>query len=221
MKTNTRNHLRLGIFVTLSIFILITGIYFIGSRQQLFGGNIRVHIIFQNISGLQVGNNVRFSGIDVGTVENISQITDSTVLVDILINSKSAKFIRRDAVAMVGSDGLMGSKIIVISAGAGSLPVISDEDFIVSGSPVDFDDILINMKKTSENAALITENLAVITTSISEGKGTIGMLMMDTTFANNLAIAVANIRDGAGGFKDNMDKAGNSFLLKDRGKKNK
>jgi len=219
MKANSRNNLRLGIFVSMSILILITGIYFIGSRQQLFTGTLRVHVIFADIGGLQVGNNVRSSGITVGIVESISQLTDSTVLVDILIDKKSAKFIRKDALAMVGSDGLMGSKLVVISPGKAKLELINDGDFLSSGTPIDFDAILVNLTRTSENAADITENLADITTNIREGRGTIGMLLMDTTFANNLALAVGNIKDGAGGFKDNMDRAGNSFLL--RGGKDK
>ena len=216
MKTETRNNVRLGIFVSMSVFILITGIYFIGSRQQIFGGNLQVHIIFEDVGGLQVGSNVRSSGITVGTVENITQTSDSTVRVDVLINSNSAKFIRKDAVAVIGTDGLMGSRIVVISPGDRLRPIIDDEDFIVSGSQVNFDDILVNLKKTSENSAQITENLALITTTIREGNGTIGMLMMDTVFANNLVMAVENIKNGAGGFKENMDRAGNSFLLKDR-----
>ncbi len=214
MKTNTRNNVRLGIFVSLSIFLLITGIYFIGARQHLFGSTLRVHVIFKDISGLQVGNNVRSSGINVGIVESIFQISDSTVQVELLIASESTKFIKNDAIAMIGSDGLMGNKIVIISPGRGSGIAIKENDFLGSGVPVNLDDILLNLKKTSENSARISDDLATITNNVREGKGTIGMLLMDTVFAEDLALTVGSIKEGAGGFKENMDKAGNSFLLK-------
>ncbi len=214
MKKNARNNIRLGIFVSTSLFLLITGIYFIGSRQQLFGSTFTIRGIFKDISGLQVGNNVRFSGITVGIVENISQLNDTSVQVDMLIDANSRKFIKKDAKAIVGSDGLMGNKIIVISPGAASKMEIANNDLIQTAVPINMDDILLKLKITSDNSANITGNLSAISNNVREGKGTIGMLLMDTTFSKNLAGAVENIKAGAGGFKQNMDAAGKSFLLK-------
>jgi phospholipid/cholesterol/gamma-HCH transport system substrate-binding protein len=214
MKKNARNNIRLGIFVSTSLFLLIAGIYFIGSRQQLFGTTFRIQGIFKDISGLQVGNNVRFSGITVGTVENISQISDSSVRVEMLIDDDSRKFIKKNAIAIIGSDGLMGNKIIVISPVSGCKIAIQNNDLIQTAIPINIDDILLKLKITTENSASITGNLSVITDNVRQGKGTIGMLMMDTAFSEDLAVALKNIREGAGGFKQNMDKAGNSFLLK-------
>ncbi len=216
MKKNGRNNIRLGLFVSLSIFLLIAGIYFIGSRQQLFGRTFRIHGIFKDINGLQVGNNVRFSGITVGVVENICQISDTSVKVDMFIDEDSRKFIKTDAIAIVGSDGLMGNKIIVISPGGNSKTVIKNNDVIQTAIPINMDDILQKLKITSENSASITQDLAVISESVRNGKGTIGMLFMDTTFSQNLSQAMEKIKEGAGGFKKNMDKAGNSYLLKGR-----
>lgn len=214
MKTHARNNIRLGLFVSLSLFLLITGIYFIGSKQQLFQRTFRIQGIFKDISGLQVGNNVRFSGITVGVVERITQITDTSVRVEMFIDEDSRKFIKKDAIAIVGSDGLMGNKIVVITPGIGNKKEIQNNDVVQTAVPIDMDDILQKLKITSENSANITANLSVISENVRDGKGTIGMLFMDTTFSKNLAQAMEEIRDGAGGFKKNMDKAENSFLLK-------
>jgi phospholipid/cholesterol/gamma-HCH transport system substrate-binding protein len=118
MKKQTGNKVRLGIFVSASILLFIVGIYFIGKRQQLFSSTFHVSGIFSDISGLQVGNNVRFSGINVGVIENIQQITDTTVKVDMIIEETSKKFIKKNAKAIIGSDGLMGNKLILIIPGA-------------------------------------------------------------------------------------------------------
>jgi phospholipid/cholesterol/gamma-HCH transport system substrate-binding protein len=214
MKKNKGNNIRLGVFVAASLILFITGIYMIGSRQQLFGGTFRVHCLFRDISGLQVGNNVRFSGITVGVVDEIEQVNDSMVRVDLVINRGSRTFIKKNAVASIGSDGLMGNRIVVIAPGEGIAAKIADNDLIRTDVPVNIDDILLQLKMASENSVLITRDLATITDNVSAGKGTIGMLLMDSTFAFNLSVALENISEGAGGFKRNMDKAGHSFLLK-------
>src|SRR5436305_776618 len=105
MQNTTGNKIRLGIFLSVGIGLFIVGIYFIGQRQQLFHDTFHISGIFKDISGLQVGNNVRFSGINVGVIESIQQVTDSTVKVDMMIDEKTRKFIKKNAKATIGSDG--------------------------------------------------------------------------------------------------------------------
>lgn len=206
--------MKLGIFVSISITLFIVGIYFIGQRQQLFSSTFQISGIFRDISGLQVGNNVRFSGINIGIVENIEQITDSTVKVDMVINEDTRKFIKKNAKAIIGSDGLMGNKIVLIIPGPVGKKELHDNDTIETAQAVSMDDILIKIKMTADNAAIITEDLAIIMESIRAGKGTIGKLLMDSTLAQNLDGAIVNIKQGAGGFKKNMDAAGENVLLR-------
>ena len=206
--------MRLGIFVSLSITLFIAGIYFIGQRQQLFSHTFQVSGIFKDISGLQVGNNVRFSGINVGIIEDIKQITDSTVKVDMVIDENSRKFIKKNAKAIIGSDGLMGNKIILIIPGTIGKKQLSNNDIIETAQAVSMDDILIKIKVTADNAANITDDLSVIMQSIRDGKGAIGKLLMDSTLAENIGRAIVNIKQGAGGFKKNMDAAGHNVLLR-------
>ncbi|MES2398045.1 MAG: MlaD family protein [Bacteroidota bacterium] len=214
MKKSTGNKMKLGIFVSISITLFIVGIYFIGQRQQLFSSTFQISGIFRDISGLQVGNNVRFSGINIGIIENIEQITDSTVKVDMVINEDTRRFIKKNAKAIIGSDGLMGNKIILIIPGPVGKKELNNNDTIETAQAVSMDDILIKIKVTADNAASITDDLALIMQSISEGKGTIGKLLMDSTLANNLDGAIVNIKQGAGGFKNNMDAAGKNVLLR-------
>jgi phospholipid/cholesterol/gamma-HCH transport system substrate-binding protein len=65
------------------------------------------------------GNNVLFSGINVGTVSEIQLVTDTSVVVRLLIKRRT-KFIKSDAIASIGSDGLMGDKVLTISPGTNS-----------------------------------------------------------------------------------------------------
>ena len=214
MEKKTGNQIKLGVFVSVTLALFIVGIYFIGQRQKLFSSTFHVSGIFTDISGLQVGNNVRFSGINVGIIEDIEQISDSTVRVDMQLVEHTRKFIKKNAIAIIGSDGLMGSKIIVIIPGTVGQKQLANDDVISTARQVSMDEIMHKLKVTSDNAALITGDLAIVMNSVREGKGTIGMLLMDSIFADNLDAAMVNVKQGAGGFKQNMDAASHNFLLR-------
>jgi phospholipid/cholesterol/gamma-HCH transport system substrate-binding protein len=214
MEKKAGNKIKLGVFVSVTMALFIVGIYFIGQRQKLFSSTFHVSGIFTDISGLQVGNNVRFSGINVGIIEDIEQVSDSTVRVDMQIVENTRRFIKKNAIAVIGSDGLMGSKIIVIIPGTVGQRELADDDVISTARQVSLDEIMHKLKVTSDNAALITGDLAAVMNNVREGKGTIGMLLMDSVFADNLDAAILNVRQGAGGFKQNMDAASHNFLLR-------
>jgi phospholipid/cholesterol/gamma-HCH transport system substrate-binding protein len=211
MKKDISKKVRLGIFVSLGITVFILGIYFIGERQQLFRKSFRISGVFKDVAGLQAGGNVRFSGINVGTVEDISIISDSSVKVDILINESTRKFIKKDAVASIGSDGLMGNKILIINPGAGGKGEIDNNDIVGTVQPINMDDIMISLKTTIDNTSRITGDLSKITSNIQSGKGTIGRLFMDQTVAQNFDSSIVNLKQGLTGLNNLVIGAKNSF----------
>jgi phospholipid/cholesterol/gamma-HCH transport system substrate-binding protein len=202
MKKDTSKKIRLGIFITLGITIFILAIYFIGERQQLFRKSFHLSGVFRDVAGLQAGGNVRFSGINVGTVENISIISDTSVRVDILIDESTRKFIKKDAIASIGSEGLMGNKILVINPGMGGKPQMENNDVIQTVQPIDMDNVMISLKTTIDNASHITNDLSKITNNIQSGKGTIGRLLMDPSLAQNFDSSVVNLKQGLFGLKN-------------------
>lgn len=208
MKKNSTNKIKLGIFVSLGLVVLILAIYFIGEKQLLFKNTFRLSAIFEDVGGLQAGNNVRLSGINIGTIESISLVSDTTVRVDIVIDETSRKFIKKDAVATIGSEGLIGNKVLVINPGTGGKKSIENNDRIQTSQPIDVDDIMLSLKTTIDNTALITGDLAKISTNIESGKGTIGRLMMDQTWRENIQATIINLKQGSDEFKVVMDKAG-------------
>ncbi len=205
----------------MGLLLFTAGIYLIGERRQLFSSTFRVKGIYKDVGGLQVGNNVRFSGINIGTVENIEIISDTSVRVDMVLEEDTRKFIKSDSKAIIGSDGLMGNKVVNIVPGTSAKPPINDNDLIQTAVPVSMDEILYQLKITTENSSAITGNLFAITQAIRSGKGTMGKLFMDTVFAENLDQAILNIRLGTKGFEQNMDAAKKSFLLRGALKKRK
>src|SRR5579872_6352518 len=176
MKIAVGSKIRLGIFVCSSITILIVAIYFIGQRQQLFSSTFQINGVFKDINGLQIGNNVRFSGINIGVVNNIQQLTDSTVIVDMSIDERSQKFIKKNAKAIIGTDGLMGNKIISITPGTTGKPAMVNNDIIETVQPIDINGILLNIKVCSKNIANITGNFSEIMQNVRDGNGVVGKL---------------------------------------------
>jgi phospholipid/cholesterol/gamma-HCH transport system substrate-binding protein len=221
MENTTRSRIKLGIFVSAGLLILIAAIYFIGQRRQLFTGTFQISGIFKDINGLQAGNSVRFSGITVGTVESIEQFTDSAVRVTMIIEEKSRRYMKKDVRATIGSDGLMGNKIITIIPGTAGKKQLEDYDVISTAQPVSMDEIMQNIKVSTDHFAAITEDMSAIVSDIRAGKGTIGKLFSDSLFAQDVDQAIQNIKQGAGGFDRNMNAASESVLLKGFFKKKK
>jgi phospholipid/cholesterol/gamma-HCH transport system substrate-binding protein len=208
MKKKINHKVRLGIFISLGLTVFILAIYFIGEKQQLFRSTFRLSGVFKDVAGLQAGNNVRLSGINVGTVENVSIVSDTSVKVEILIDESTRKFIRKDAIASIGSEGLMGNKVLIISPGTGGKMIIKNNDIIATTQPTDMDEIMKSLKTTIDNSASITGDLAKISTNIESGKGTIGRLMMDKEWRQNFEATIINLKEGSDGFKVLMDKSG-------------
>lgn len=213
-KNNNAYKIKLGIFVSFGLLILFIIIFFIGNNQNLFSSKFKIGANFKNVSGLQVGGQVRFSGISVGTIENIQIVNDSTVLVIATIDNDVKKFIKKDSKASIASEGVIGDKILAISQGSSKSGEISDGDTIISFEPVEFNDILSSIKITTENAEVITDELAIILIDINEGEGTLGALLNNEGLAKDLENTMENLRKGSKGLEQNMEAAKHNFLLR-------
>lgn len=207
MKRETSNKIKLGLFISVGMLVFIVGIYFIGEGQQLFRSTFRISGVFKDVAGLQAGNNVRLSGVNVGTVDLIRIESDSTIRVEILIDEDTRMFIKKDASATIGSEGLMGNKVLIITPGTGGRDVIRNNDTIDTAMPMNLDDVFISLKSTIDYTSNITRDLAKITFNIQSGHGTIGKLLMDSSMRQNFDSTFINIKKGSAEFKALMVKA--------------
>jgi phospholipid/cholesterol/gamma-HCH transport system substrate-binding protein len=206
MKKTNSQKLRLGVFVLIGTILFIVGVYLIGQRQNMFKKIFTISAFFQNVNGLQKGNNVRYSGIEIGTVRDITMINDSTIKIDMNIDEKIITHIKKDAIATIGSDGLVGNMIVNIVPGKGISEVISNGDIIESYSKIGTDDILSTLNTSTENAAILTSDLLKITNNITKGKGTIGMLLNDTIMAKDLKQSITNLKNASYGASSTINE---------------
>jgi len=210
MAKSTSQKIKVGIFVVVGTILLIAALYSIGKRQHIFSKNIQIYAVFGNVNGLQIGNNVRYSGINVGTVSKIEMTEVGKIIIQMSVEEKTANYIKKDAVASIGSDGLVGSMVVNIIPGKlrQALGVVSG-DTIQSYSKIGADDMLSTLNTTNENAALLTSDLLKITNQILEGKGTLGALINDTILAQNIRQSMVELRktsEGTGLAIDNINK---------------
>ena len=214
---NTQNQkfkIRLGLFITGGLALFIITIFLIGKQKNLFDPVFKLTTTFYSVSGLQVGSNVRFSGINVGTVDNISIINDSTVRVDMLIKKSVQRFIKNDCEAGIGSAGIIGDRILILTQGSSDAPVAKDWQSIASKEPVETDAIMASLKVTADNAAIISNQLAEIAEKINNGNGTLWKLIQDSTMANNISQTIRSLKKSSKGLDENMDAAKHNFLLR-------
>ncbi len=210
-----------GIFVVISILLLLGLIFLIGKQKNLFSSTFIVYADFNNIGGTKEGNFVRFAGINIGTVETINIINDTTVRLALSLEKKIQPYIKTDAMATIGSDGLMGDKLILIAPGSDSAPLVKNGGRLLSTNPLNVDKLMTNLAKISQNATVLTEGLAGIVTKINEGKGTIGRLLTNDNLAKKMesTITTANetassITKTANSVNENMQAVKGNFLLR-------
>lgn len=201
MNSISNRNIRLGIFVTVGVIIFTAAVYFVGQKQNMFSESFTLKSTFENVNGLQIGNNVRFSGIDIGSVTAVDIINDSLIEVTMRIKESVRKFIKKDAVATIGTDGLMGNMLVNIYPGKTSGEIVSQEDFIQSYSRIKTDDILNTLNVTNENAAMLTADLLEITQQIKHGKGTVSSVLYDSVMRNELKATVHNLQQATANAK--------------------
>lgn len=206
MEKTTSQKIRLGLFVIIGLLVFILAVYFIGDKQKMFGKTNHLEAIFDNVNGLQIGNNVRYSGINVGTVRAIEMINDSTIKVDMLIDKAIFFHIRKNAIATIGSDGLVGNMIINIIPGKGMEASVKPGDAIQSKSRIRTDDMLNTLGMTNKNAALLTADLLKITKDVTQGKGTVGLLIRDSILANDLKETMHYLKITGKGTSESVSK---------------
>lgn len=192
-QNNQRFKFRLGLFVVGGLSLFVIAIFIIGKQKNLFNPVFKLTSTFSNVSGLQVGNNVRFSGINVGTVDNIAIINDTSVRVDMAIKKDVWQFIKTDCKATLGSEGMIGDKLIIITQGSSDAAILKDGQRLTSIEPVETNAIIARLDVTAKNAEIISKQLSEITFDINMGRGTITRLIQDSILAENFNQTILNL----------------------------
>jgi phospholipid/cholesterol/gamma-HCH transport system substrate-binding protein len=198
---NNRRAIIVSIFALVGLAILVVTIFTLGGQKKTFKNTITVKAIFDDVNGLQKGNNIWFSGVKVGTIRKVFIRGNAQVEVDMGIDEASTQFIRRDAKAKVSTDGLIGNKIIVITGGSSSAPQVEAGDFLGIEKQVSPEQMLGTLSQSNKNLLEVTGNFKLISENMLQGKGTAGKLLSNDELINQLTAAANNIHAASAGFR--------------------
>lgn len=193
MKEEKSHQLRLGIFILTGTVLLILGLYYIGSQKNIFHRTITLRTGFNNVNGLMPGNNVRFNGLNVGTVSQLETISDTLVQVDFTVDQQIARLINEEAVVSIGTDGLLGNKLLNISPSKMKGALVQEGSTLKSINPLQMDNALRALSNTSNNLETITDNLKSLSGDVNS-KGSLWALLKDSSVSKNVRSALVNIR---------------------------
>ncbi|MFL5771840.1 MAG: MlaD family protein, partial [Flavisolibacter sp.] len=198
MKTNNNKRaVTVGVFIFLGIVIFILGVLTLGGQKKTFEKKVAVKAVFNDVGGLQVGNNVWFSGVKIGTVKKMNFTPNSQVEVIMSIESKTQQYIRKDAKAKISSEGFIGNKIVVIYGGTMNSPSVQENDALAVENGLSTDDIMATFQTNNKNLNDITSDMKTISRRWVEGKGSIGKLMTDETLVNTLQATAIGLRQAS------------------------
>lgn len=192
-STKNTRAIIIGIFVFLAVAIFVVCVLTLGGQKKSFVKAVTVKAMFDDVNGLQKGNNVWFSGVKVGNVKTIDFTPDAHVQVLMNVEEQVTRFIRRDAFAKISTDGLIGNKIIVIYGGTATQPPVASGDVLRVEKAVSTEEMISTLQSNNKNLLAITADVKTITANLAGGQGTLGRLLTDQSLLNSMQSAVATL----------------------------
>jgi phospholipid/cholesterol/gamma-HCH transport system substrate-binding protein len=205
-----------GAFVVGGILLFTVGLFFIGSRRMLFTDTFEIHAEFSQIASLDSGAKVRVSGMDAGEVVSI-QVPSSPsghFRVRMRVRSDLHQLLRRDSIASIQNDGLVGNKFVQIGSGTEQSPVVPDGGTIQSREPFDIADLMSKMSdtidKVNSTIVVLKSEVDSVLTTISDtaltardlvndvGEDAKAILVSGKRVSADLQAIIAGLREGRG-----------------------
>lgn len=193
MAKSGTNNLKLGIFVMAGLVFLILLLYMIGKKRYLFGSHYLLKAKFENVQGLKSGHNIRYSGIEVGTVKKVVILNDTLIEVSLLIDDGMKTVIRKNAVVSIGTEGFVGNKVVNIVPGKGKADFAKEGDELSSKKAIDTDEMLRTLSKTNNDIGAVADNLKTTVQNINSSEA-LWELLNEKTLPQNLKLSAMNVR---------------------------
>ena len=193
MAKQTFNNIKLGLFILAGLLLLIMGLYLIGRDSNLFSRNYTLHVQFAHVQGLTPGNNVRYAGIQVGTVKKIKLVNDTLIDVSMIIEKRMQQFIRLNDVVSISTDGLMGNKMLQITPAKDGSAFAADGDLLKTKTVLNVDEMLVVLNKSNQNIAVISEELKTAVFRLNNSEA-LWNILNNKLLPEQLLASVTNIR---------------------------
>jgi len=187
---------RVGLFVLLALLTFLGAVYALGARARLFEARYTIHADFTEVGGLVEGATVRLAGVQIGRVSavNLPPQPGGKVRVDLTIARRFSDRIRKNSVARIETQGLLGDRIVEITVGDASAPAVAPGEVLASRDPADFGRIVAAGAETAKNVAALADALRETADQINKSK----MIESAATTVNKLGRVVDQVEQGRG-----------------------
>lgn len=193
MDKNPTYYWKVGLFSLVGLLLLVLAVYTLGFNQNLFRSSFVVYARFQTVSGLRQGSTIRLAGIGIGTVTRIAFEPDGTVLVKLAIDNDVQSYLYRDALATIGSNGLVGDKVLELTAGTRASGPLQHNDTLQSVAPIAVEVILESVWQSAKNAEGITAEWQTFSHRLNRENGLVSRLIRSRTFADKIERVVTQL----------------------------
>jgi phospholipid/cholesterol/gamma-HCH transport system substrate-binding protein len=187
---------RVGLFVLLALLTFLGAVYALGARARLFEARYTIHADFTEVGGLVEGATVRLAGVQIGRVSavNLPPHPGGKVRVDLTIARRFSDRIRKNSVARIETQGLLGDRIVEITVGDASAPPVLAGEVLASRDPADFGRIMAAGAETAKNVAALADALRETADQINKSK----MIESAASTVNKLGRVVDQVEQGRG-----------------------
>jgi len=193
-KSQNKRTIIVGLFIVLGLLFFMGGIFMVGNIHKVFNSKINVISLFEDVKGLQKGDNIWFSGVKIGTVDNISIYGSSKVEVSMNIETKVQKYIHKDVKVKISTDGFIGNKTLILFGGTEKYAEVQDGDTLLVEKTLSTEEMMSTLQENNENLLAITSDFKAISRKLVLGEGTIGKLLNDTSIYVNIDSAVISLK---------------------------
>jgi phospholipid/cholesterol/gamma-HCH transport system substrate-binding protein len=196
-ESPNRRPVIVGLFVLLGLVFLLAGVLTVGNLRNTFTKKMKVFSFFEDVSGLQAGSNIWFSGVKVGTVKKVRFDRNAHVEVTMSVDENARQYIRKDAKVKISTDGLIGNKILVIYGGSSKAEPVEEGDVLGVEKMLSTEDMMNTLQDNNKNLLAITNDFKLISNQIAKGNGTVGKLIADETLYNNMNATALNLNQAS------------------------
>jgi phospholipid/cholesterol/gamma-HCH transport system substrate-binding protein len=196
-ESSSKHSLFVGLFIFIGLIFLFGGILMVGNLHETFKRKMQLVSVFDEVNGLQTGANVWFSGVKIGKVRDILLNKNRKVIVTLDIEDKVQHYILRDAKTKIGTDGLIGNKVVIIYGGTENSESVRDGDTLRVGSTYSTENMMNTLQKNNENLLAITTDFKKISHKLTMNEGTVGKLLNDNTLYDNINSVAMSLNEAS------------------------
>jgi phospholipid/cholesterol/gamma-HCH transport system substrate-binding protein len=202
-KKGVGQTIRTGIFVVFGFLVFVGALFVLGARKQLFSEMYKISATYTDVAGLQEGAFVRIAGINVGSVAKIDLPGAGVdrVRVTFKIRGDARHLIRKGSKAIIDTEGLLGSMIVIITQGSPDSAIVLAGEAIPGQSPIEMrrfsqniDRVLGNLDLVLVGGADVLHTSREILDKVNRGEGSIGALVNSSTLHDTVIFTVGQIR---------------------------